>query len=293
MTAISAIILTKDEEGRIARCIESVSDCVSEVFIVDSGSTDSTVKIARDLGARVVEHPFRGYALQRNWAQSNLPISTPWVLHVDADEALDSVLRLWLRTQFDRISQDAVGVLIRRRIVFLGKEIRHGGVHPTFHCRLFRMEAGFCERRMYDQHFVVTGPLVRAKGFLVEDNGSDVVAWCAKHLRWASLEAAELTIGQSVGSDRETLPGVQPRLFGSPIERRRWLRTVVYAKSPPLLRPWLLFLYRVVLRLGFLDGWRGMVYHFLQGLWFRTLVDVLLLARRDISNRPREKRTSG
>lgn len=282
---ISAIVLTQNEAKTIARCLESLDACVTEILVVDSGSTDETLRIAMEHGASVFEHPFANYAEQRNWAQSNLPLTNEWIFHVDADERVDSTLAAWLRGEFARIVVDkpqVTGFLVRRRIRFLNRDILHGGVYPTYHCRLFKRDAGWCEPRLYDQHFVVAGDLERAPGDLIEDNGSDVIAWCQKHLRWAELEARELRSARSYEAGVDTRAHrLRGRASGNPLERRRWLRESIYGKAPRLWRAWFYFGYRLFVRLGFLDGWRGIVYHLLHGLWFRLVVDTILMSGDD------------
>ena len=90
---MSVVILTLNEEVNLPHCLASLAGLNCETFIVDSGSTDRTLEIARGFGATVVTHPFENYGAQRNWALDNLDLRTPWVLHLDADERLSSELR--------------------------------------------------------------------------------------------------------------------------------------------------------------------------------------------------------
>lgn len=280
---VSVVILTHNEERNLAACLESLRGLDCEAFVVDSGSTDRTRDIAREFGARVVEHPFETYARQRNWAQDTLPIRTDWVLHLDADERLTPQLVAEMSEVLRAPPPEVAGFLLRKRTVFMGRWIRHGGHYPSYHLRLFRRGLGWCEDRLYDQHFVVRGAVRRLRHDYVDVVTSDLQTWIARHVRWARFEAAEITHTARAGGR------VRPRLLGTPIERKRWLRERVYARLPLFVRPGLYWAYRYFLRLGFLDGREGFVFHFLHGFWFRLLVDIYVHElRRSEGPRPPE-----
>jgi glycosyltransferase involved in cell wall biosynthesis len=241
-----------------------------EVFVVDSGSTDRTREIATKAGAAIYEHSFENYSVQRNWAQHNLPLSTSWVLHLDCDERLTPELVQEINAVLgERI--DVHGFLLRKRTVFMGRWIKHGGHYPSYHLRLFLKDKGFCENRLYDQHFIVQGNVRRLKHDYIDVLTSDLSTWTRRHVRWAELEAEEIL-------DHKNTDGlVIGRPFGTAIERRRWLRNGVYLRAPVFVRCFLYWFYRYFLRFGFLDGEEGLIFHFLQGLWFRLLVDAKLI----------------
>jgi glycosyltransferase involved in cell wall biosynthesis len=273
---VAAVVLTYNEEKNLADCLRSLEGWVQELFVVDSGSTDGTVAIARAAGARVFEHPFEHYGAQRNWAIDQLPITAPWTLHVDADERITPELRasIAMALAAETESGELDGFLVSRRTMFMGTWIRHGGHYPAWHLRLVRTGVGRCEDRLYDQHFYVPGTVRKLQGDLIDTLTPDVATFTARHLRWAALEAAE----------HEAPPGAEGRIRGrlgteNAIERRRWLRDW-YARLPLFVRPTVYFLYRYFVRLGFLDGRAGLVFHVLQGFWFRFLVDALILERR-------------
>lgn len=270
--ALSVIVLTHNEQVNLPACLESLVGLNCEVFVVDSGSTDSTLAIATAAGARTVSHPFDDYATQRNWAQQNLPIRTSWVLHLDADERLTAPLRGEIHELFTGQNQPSLdgidGFLLCKKTIFLDRWIKHGGHYPSYHLRLFRLGKGFCEEKLYDQHFVVDGKIGKLKNDYLDVVCADLDIWLDRHIRWAELEAR-----QSLSTDRGGVL-VRPKAFGNPIERKRWLRTEVYERAPLYLRALGYWFYRYFLRLGFLDGREGFVFHFLQGLWFRLLVDI-------------------
>ena len=271
---VSVIVLTLNEELTLPFCLASVRNLHAEIFVVDSGSSDRTVEIATAAAARVVTHPFANYAAQRNWAQENLPLRGEWILQLDADERLlpELVDEINARLAGD-CSADAF--LINRRTIFRGRWMRHGAHYPVAHLRLYRKGKGWCEHRLYDQHFLTSGTTARLRHDFEDHVGTDLKEWTTRHARWAELEAAE-ACGER-GAEGAT---VTPHVFGDTRERRRWQRDRVYARAPLFVRAFAYWFYRYVLRGGFLDGTEGLIFHFLQGFWFRFLVDANIHERR-------------
>jgi glycosyltransferase involved in cell wall biosynthesis len=268
------LILTLNEEKNLPACLETVSGWVEQVIVVDSGSTDSTESIARMAGASVVSHPFENYGAQRNWALDSLPITTPWVLNIDADERVTTELRDSVRRVLSTDDAGIHGYLVSRRTMFMGRWMRHGGHYPAWHLRLFRTGRGRCEDRLYDQHFVVDGAVQKLAGDLIDVLTTNLVTFSQRHVRWAALEATEQEVAaEGAGRLRGKLTS------GNPILVRRRFREA-YDRMPILVRPVLYFLYRYVVRWGFLDGREGLVFHVLQGFWYRFLVDAMILENR-------------
>jgi len=273
---ISVIVLTHDEERNIADCLRSVQGWVGEIFVVDSGSTDNTVEIARTFGATVVAHPFDNYSRQRNWALQHLPLRHDWVLHLDADHRVTDELRDTLhRVFFQPMPDDLNGFMVSRRTIFLGKWIRHGGHYPVYHAVLFRKNKGACEDKRYDQHFKVEGKIQKLQGDITDIITDSLARFTERHNYWSSLEAAE--IAQGGANDPAQLLRADP--LGNPMQQRRFLKSL-YERLPLFVRPMLYFFIRYFLRLGFLDGRRGLIFHFLQGFWFRFLVDAKVYEHR-------------
>jgi glycosyltransferase involved in cell wall biosynthesis len=270
---VTAVILAYNEERNLPACLESVDGWVQDVFVVDSGSTDTTVGIAQRFGAKVVEHPFEHYGAQRNWALRSLPIVTPWVLNIDADERVTPELRVAIEEAIASTDISIAGYLVARRTVFMGRWIRHGGHYPAWHLRLFRTGRGRCEDRLYDQHFLVDGRVESLRGDLIDVLTPDIATFSRRHIRWAELEADEQS------QDRGGEGSLKGRVLGTAIERRRRLREA-YVRFPLFVRPFIYFVYRYLFRLGFLDGWEGLIFHCLQGFWYRFLVDALMYERR-------------
>lgn len=271
---LSVVVLTHNEEANLPDCLASLTGLAADVYVVDSGSTDRTIAIAKEHGAQVVSHPFDNYAAQRNWAQANLLLKTEWVLHLDADERLTPELVTEIGGALRHPPPNVNGYLLRKRTIFMGRWIRHGAQYPSYHLRLFRKDMGRCEERLYDQHFLVSGKTARLRHDYNDVITSDLSTWTMRHLRWADLEGQELLKRQAGGASQ-----VQAKLFGTPIERKRWLRGSVFRRSPMFLRAFAYGWYRYVLRFGFLDGKEGLIFHFLQGVWYRFVIDAKLYER--------------
>jgi glycosyltransferase involved in cell wall biosynthesis len=274
-TGVTVVVLTFNEERNLPACLASVAGWVEDVFVVDSGSTDRTASIAREFGAAVVTHPFESHTRQWQWALSNLAIRTPWVLALDADQSVTPELRAAMTDALARwTGSDAPsGVYVNRRQIFRGRWIRHGGYYPKYLLKLFRRESvRLDEADLVDHHFDVQGPTSVLEGDLIEDNRNEheIAVWIAKHNRYAVLQAREEISRWTGGAAGRGRSG---RLFGSPDERTRW-KKALWNRLPLYVRPFAYFFYRYLLRLGFLDGKQGFVFHFMQAFWYRLLVDV-------------------
>ena len=167
---LTVVILTRDEELHIARAIRSVQAVADRILVVDSGSSDATVAIARDLGAEVLQHPFSNQARQFNWALEQLPADTDWIFRLDADEVVSPELALSLATRLPRLGPDVAGAEILRRIAFLGRPIRWGGLFPVSIVRVLRHGRGRSEDRWMDEHILLDGEVFQLDGELLDDN---------------------------------------------------------------------------------------------------------------------------
>lgn len=268
---LGVILLTFNSAGVIERTLRAALEVSRSVFIVDSGSSDDTVAMAKALGCEVVTRPFKHYADQRNWAIDEFSERSEWQLHLDAEEVLDEVAIAEIRRVL-AAPGEATAFIFRRRTYFMGQALRFGG-NDNFHLRLFKTRTARCEDRLYDQHFVADRPGVRLRGVLHDMNVGSLTVWTARHDRWSDMEAAELLRPHGVAAGQ-----IQARLSNDPRERRR-LYKGQYFKAPPVLRAFLLCIYRYVLQGGFLDGRAGFFYAFFQVLWFRMLVDAKLIEK--------------
>jgi len=267
----TVIVLTFNSEETLRATLESARRVSQDIFVVDSFSEDGTVELAQSLGATVVQHPFEHYGAQRNWAIENLPIKRPWQLHLDADECMDDVMVAAILALPE--ASEHAGYFLARFVRFLGRTLRHGGMNPTWHLRLFRTGVGLCEDRKYDQHFLLrSGTSDKLPGEMVDDIRMPLTEWTARHNRWADGEVAELNLSESEGR-------LRPDVFGNPAQRKRFMRQK-YNRLPLFIRPFALFIYRFVFRFGFLDGTEGFIFWVLQTFWFRFLVDAKIWEHR-------------
>ena len=281
MLPISIIILTYNEEKNIRECLESIQGFSAQIFIVDSGSTDQTLTIAQEYQVKVFHHPFENYGKQRNWALDNLPLKTEWLLQMDADHRLTPELKTEIQEYFLKgVPPDINGFLISRRTIFMGKWIKYGGHYPTYHAILFRKGFGHCEEKLYDQHFVIEGKTVRLKGDIIDILTDSLSSFTIRHNNWAALEAEDQHYKWSTG--KKGL--IDPKMGGNAIQQRRFIKSV-YERFPLFIRPFVYFFIRYFLKLGFLDGVRGLIFHFLQGFWFRFLVDAKIYEIRQSSKK--------
>jgi glycosyltransferase involved in cell wall biosynthesis len=272
MSTAITVILTFNSEASVGQVIESVKNLSKRIVVVDSYSKDGTVALAQDLGCEVVQHEFLNYAAQRNWAQEYIKAAPDdWVLHLDSDEVVSPELNRSLAEVIAANTTEFDGFLMQRVSLFWGKPIRHGQINPSWHLRLYRASKGFCEERLYDQHYVCEGKTKKLKGILVDLQAVTVEVWTAAHNRWSTAEAQEAIAMRALAeeSDRQ----LKPTLFGDLRQQKRWLKNMVWYRSPLFVRAFVFFFYSYFLRLGFLDGVHGMVYHVLQSFWFRFLVD--------------------
>ena len=270
---LSVVVLTFNEERNLPSCLDSVAGWAEQIFIVDSGSTDGTLAIAERCAAHVVTHAFESHARQWQWALSSLPLDR-WVLALDADQSLTPELREDItRKLVDWTGPDSpAGAYLNRRQIFRGRWIRHGGYYPKYLLKLFRRDAvSMDESDLVDHHFAVNGPTVLLEGDLIEDNRNEAVisVWIDKHNRYAALQAREEQ-ARWASADGRAPAG---RVFGSPDERANW-RKRLWNRLPLYVRPFGYFVYRYVIRLGFLDGKEGFIFHFMQAWWYRLLVDI-------------------
>lgn len=269
---LSVVLLSFNSEATLGATLASAQLVSEDIHVVDSGSTDKTLAIAAGAGAHVVQHPFENYGRQRNWAIDNLPLKYGWQLHLDADERLTPELVERINGLKAGFPAGIDGYFIPRLTYFLGHPIRHGGMYPIWHMRLFRSGKGRCEDRKYDQHFRCDGPTAQIDAAMIDDVRMSLSEWTARHNRWADAEADELLNPSEAGV-------IAGRFAGDPVQRKRALRGG-YNRAPRFLRAFGLFFYRYVLRLGFLDGMPGFIFFVLQTFWFRFLVDAKIYERK-------------
>ena len=223
--AISVLVLTYNEGPNLEACLASVSSLAAEVFVVDSGSTDGTVDVAKRHGAKVITHAFETHTKQWNWALRNLPFSREWALCLDADHRVTMELAGEIAGLFRKgVSLTGVdGFYVKRRQVFRGKWIKHGGYYPKYMLKLVRHQQSWCdERELVDSRLYVKGLTKLLQNDVIESNEkeTEISFWIAKHNGYASLQAQE-----EMRRARDATPwAVTPSLFGTPDQRVLWLK---------------------------------------------------------------------
>lgn len=267
---IHAIILTKNESMHIKRCIESIVDVCETITVIDSGSTDDTVSIAEGLGATAVFNPWVNYATQLNYGIDLLKDRGGWLFRIDADEVLQGEAKANLSDTFSKLDDNIDGLTVLRRIYFRGKRIRYGSIEPSHQLRLWQNNKGRCEQRWMDEHIIVQGKVLSTKVVLSDINLNSLTWWTEKHNHYASREAIDSLNGKYGFLTLET--SSRPNTSAQ-AKMKRFLKEKVYFRLSNGLRSILYFLYRYIIRLGFLDGRKGWYFHFLQAFWYRTLVD--------------------
>lgn len=269
--SLAVVILTFNEEKHIARAIASVAGFADEIFVVDSFSTDRTVELARAGGATVLENKFVNYAKQFQWALDNAPIAADWIMRLDADEVIEADLAATIRERLPTLGPDCVGVNLKRKHVFGGRWIRHGGRYPLVLLRIWRRGHGRIENRWMDEHMVVWGGRTMLfEGGFADCNLNDLTFFIDKHNKYATREAIDVINQRRCLFARDIDLSAEGSSFQAAV--KRFIKEKVYNRLPYQFTVPAYFIYRYVFQLGFLDGRQGLVYHGLQGLWYRFLV---------------------
>jgi glycosyltransferase involved in cell wall biosynthesis len=266
---ISTIVLTHNEEQNIGYCLESLRGS-TEIFVVDSGSTDRTIDICKQFNVQIFHHSYTNHASQWQWAFDNLPISTPWILALDADFVVSPVLLEKIIRETGKVPDDVDGIYVRHLYKFGWGTIRFGGTKKHW-LRIVRRGRARADRGdLVDFRFVVDGRVLVWHEMVVEYNrkDDDISVWLGKQDKFALRLAVEEELR------RRGLHGWEgrPRLIGTTDERFAWLRDR-WLGLPLFVRPIIYFLYRYVIAAGALDGRAGFLYHVLQGFWLRLIVD--------------------
>jgi glycosyltransferase involved in cell wall biosynthesis len=259
---ITALILTYNEERDLEDCIKSVEAWATKIIIADSYSQDNTLNIANTYRCEVLQHEWVSFAQQRAWIISHAPIASDWVLFIDADERLTGELREEISA---KINSDPIenGFCIRRRFYFLNKWLKHGGYYPSSEIRLFRKD----KVQFHDEdggareRFLISGKVGTLRNDMLHVYQKTISNWIIKHDRLAILEA---------GSDLSNNNQIYYGIYGIKV----WFRLKIWKKLPRGFRPFFLFLYRYIIRLGFLDGKVGLLYCFLHDFLYPMLIDI-------------------
>ncbi len=253
---VSILILTKDEEINIERCIASVA-WSDDIVVLDSMSGDRTVELAERLGARVVRRKFDNWSAHQNWAVRNIEFKHPWVYYTDADETCDDELREEL-AGLGRTGEGFAAFQVRRKDYFMGRWLKRSQLYPTWITRIFRPEKIRYER-LVNPVAVVEGRTGQLQGHIVHYPFSHGTGhWFDRHNRYSGMEAQDL-----VGEVRQPLRIGE--LFARDASVRRRARKTLAYRMPG--RPLLMFGYLYFFRLGLLDGVPGLRYSIMRSMY--------------------------
>ena len=288
MLDLSVIILTYNEEIHIRRCLENIISIAKDIFIIDSFSTDRTLDIAKEYEkVKILQHHWPGnQATQFNWALNHLCINTQWILRLDADEYLLPDLIAELREKLPLLSLDVNGIIFNRRHIFMDKWMKRG-IYPVKLLRIFRYGKGMCEQRLMDEHIQLTeGRAVEFEHDFCDHNLNNLSWFCHKHVNYAIREAVdlldiELDLTGAAESDENKQISAQAQ--------KKRMKKHQYAKQPLFWRSFAYFCYRYFLKGACLDGKVGFIWTFLQGWWYRTLVDAKIFEIKRICGNDKDK----
>lgn len=273
---VSCLILTRDEEANIGCCLDALRWC-DDIVVLDSGSTDRTLEIAREYGARILEKPFDCFANQRNFGLDNGKFRNDWVLHLDADEIVTPEFVAAVSSLEAQSEVDAYRV--PSKTMLYGQWLKHAGMYPTYQVRLghrdrlrfIQIGHGQREALSPDRLGTFTEP------YLHYSFSHGMSQWLEKHLRYAADEADLILKERAAGPTTPMAPSGGDRTSG-----RRQLKA--YSSRIPLaLRPFARFVYVYVVRRGFLDGRAGFTYAFMLSVYEGMTA---LMANERLEGRP-------
>lgn len=277
MADLTAIILTFNEEKNIRGCINSVKPIAKRIVVVDSGSTDDTLAIAKELGADVMVHPMKPFvqSKQFRYGMENANIDTKWVFKIDADEELTAASA----KEIDDICNqngdtDINGIVVRFEVNFMGRPLKHGGIYPFRKLAVFKYGKGNVEDRQMDEHIVLfEGRSVELKNDSLHHDYKGLNAWITKHNDYSTREAIDFYMSGDHNGEENAGYAMTVRI-------KRFIKYHIYYKLPMGFRAHLYYWYRYYIKLGFLDGREGKIFAFLQAYWYRFLVDAKLYEKK-------------
>lgn len=266
MIDATAIIMTKNEERNIVDCLKSMQGFAKRCVVIDCGSTDKTVELAKENGADVVFHEFEYYARQFNWGIDNCEIDTEWIIRLDADERFPLALKSEIEKLIEENQDKPMnGITIEADFFFLGRCMRHG-MRNKRKMMLFKRSCGRIEDRRRDAYSIISeGYSVSATHRFLHYDFKDLDSYVRRYNWYATREMQDyIDFTRGASSQVETdklLTAQRKKKFG------------FYYKAPRFFRAWAWFIYNYIFRGGFLDGKEGLIYYFLECYWYRLLVD--------------------
>ena len=266
MIDATAIIMTKNEEKNIVDCLKSMKGFAKRCVVIDCGSKDKTIELAKEYGADIYFHEFEYYANQFNWGIKNCDIDTEWIIRLDADERFPAELNAEIEKLIaDNKDKPMNGITIEADLFFLGRCMKHG-IRNKRKMMMFKKSCGCIEDRRRDAHSIIhEGYSASAKHHFIHYDFKDIDSYIKKYNWYATREMQDYIdfvhgAGTDINTD-EAILAQRKKKFG------------LYYKAPKFFRCWLWFIYNYIFRLGFLDGKAGLVFCFLECYWYRFVVD--------------------
>jgi glycosyltransferase involved in cell wall biosynthesis len=257
LDGLTIVFLAQNEERNLRHTVPAAASWGVPVYVIDGGSTDGSDAVCRANGAGVLQRAFDHWASQRNWALGHPEIPGTWILFLDADEQVTGPLR---EAVARALPAEHNGWYLNRRLWFLGRPIRHAGLSPNWALRLVRRNAVHWEADGTREFAVLAGSAGHLDGHVEHRDRRGVLFWTAKHAWLAGMEAERADHpAEDASKHRES-------------SFRRWVRQRLFPIVPPAASAFALFLYRYVIKLGFLDGRAGFTYCLMRELWFPLLV---------------------
>ncbi len=260
-TNVSILILTLNEEENIQQCLDSVS-WSNDIVVLDSGSLDKTVLLAKKKGARVITRSFDNWASHQNWAMKKIKFKNPWVFYLDADERMMSELKEEILSIAADPARPEKTFFCGRRNYFFGKWIRHS--FPPGHILRFFQPPFVRFERLVNPVAVIQGPHGYLKNYFDHYNFSKgLEEWFAKHNQYSTAEALEGAKGGVAGFT------LRPLLALDAVLKRLKIKTI--SNRLPF-KPLIKFFWVYIVKRGFLDGREGFIYCVLQSIYEYMIV---------------------
>lgn len=276
MLDLTVVILTYNEERHIARCLENVKTIAKRIILVDCFSTDQTKQIAESMGAEVIEHPWPGnQAAQYNWFIDHVQVDTEWVLRLDADEYLLPELVSEFKERLPQLPADVTGIEFNRRHIFMGRWMKNG-IYPVVFLRAYRKGCARYEERLMDEHItLLMGQSIHFDHDFCDHTLMPISDYCRKHLNYAEREAVEL-LDVEFNLSGKQIEGAAHKGEGTLGDQAAYKhrRKLAYVRKPLFWRAFAYFVFRYFAKGACWEGKAGFVFTFVQGWWYRTLVDV-------------------
>ena len=267
---VSVQILTYNEAENLPRCLKALEG-FDDIWILDSGSNDETVDIAKSAGVQVLVRSFDDFANQRNYGLQNANFKHEWVLHLDADEVVTPELKAELVSLDETLAKD--GYFIASRLMLGQRWLRHSGMYPSYQARLGHAKRFYFVQSGHGQREGIPAEKMGhlKHSYLHYNFSHGLKRWFQKHVQYAEDEANQIIRNRIAEHSAQSA-----NVSGSDeVSKRRKLKSLS-EKLPSVLRPFARFIYIYILRKGFLDGYAGLQYAFMISV-YEGMIAVFLM----------------